>query len=188
MSNKIIRYVPKFINDNDTMNSLYLTQKEEIEKINSSIMEVFDNNFVQSSNLKGVQKYENILNIKSYVAFDIEFRKRKILDKFMYKPPFTRQRFQSILENIWGKGNFLFEIYPNSYEVIIDIDTDEPNYYLIYFDIIRDTIPSNMYLILSIQYTYLYLNRSYTYDEMGNEFTYGELSKYSEEALNEIYG
>lgn len=183
---KIKRFVPKVLTENDTMISIYSTQEEEIDKVDSEQLRLFNNNFVMLSDLKGVQNFEKILKIKSDVNFDLDFRKQKILDKLIYSPPFTRQRLQSILERIWGAENFLFEIYPNSYEVIIDIDTDNPNYYIYYSNIIREVIPANMYLILSLQYTYLYLARNYNYESL-ETLTYEELSQYSTEGINEIY-
>lgn len=177
---KIKRYIPKVLQDNDTMDSIYSTQEDEIELLHKSSMDIFNNNFVQTSNLKGVRKYEEILKIKSDISFDLEYRKQKILDKLTYKPPFTRQRLQSILERIWGVGNFLFEISPDKFEVIIDIETTNPSYYIEYSKIIRDVIPANLYLILSLQYTYLFLNRNYTYESL-ETLDYEELSKYSQE-------
>lgn len=181
---KIKRYIPKVLQDNDTMDSIYLTQEDEIELLHKSSMDIFNNNFVQTSNLKGVRKYEEILKIKSDVDFDLEYRKQKILDKLTYKPPFTRQRLQSILERIWGVGNFLFEISPDKFQVIIDINTNNPKYYTSYGTIIRNVIPANMHLILSLQYTYLYLQRNYTYSKLEQSMTYEELSKYSQEDFN----
>lgn len=185
---KVKKFSPSIYDDNDTMNSIYDVQENEIEKLNSNSKNIFDNNFVQSSDINGVKKFENILNIISDIDFDLEYRKQKVLDKLIYKPPFTRLRFQQILERIWGKGNFIFEIFPNEYEIVIDVDTDNINYYLTYIANVRDVIPANMYLILAIQYTYLYLNKNYTYEKLENQFTYEELSKYSKEVKNEIYG
>lgn len=177
---KIKRYIPKILEENDTMNSIYSTQEDEINKLNQTSMDVFKNNFIQTANLNGIQKYENMLKIKSDNSFDLEYRRKKVWDKLIYRPPFTRQRFQSILERIWGKGNFVFDIHPNEFEVIIDVWTDNVEYYLLYSKMIRDVIPSNLYMILSIQYTYMFLSKHYNYNKMGQELTYQELSRYSE--------
>lgn len=181
---KIKRYIPKVLQENDTMDSIYSTQEDEINKLNETSMEVFHNNFVKTCDLKGVKKYEEILKIKPDVDFDLEYRKQKILDKLTYRPPFTKQRFQSILERIWGVENFLFKILPDKFQVIIDINTNNPKYYISYSTIIRNVIPANMYLILSLQYTYLYLQRNYTYSKLNQSMTYEELSKYSQEDFN----
>lgn len=177
---KIKRYIPKILEENDTMNSIYSTQEDEINKLNQTSMDVFKNNFIQTANLNGIQKYENMLKIKSDNSFDLEYRRKKVWDKLIYRPPFTRQRFQSILERIWGKGNFVFDIHPNEFEVIIDVWTDNAEYYLLYSKMIRDVIPANLYMILSIKYTYMFLSKHYNYNKMGQELTYQELSRYSE--------
>ena len=69
---KIKRYIPKILEENDTMNSIYSTQEDEINKLNQTSMDVFKNNFIQTANLNGIQKYENMLKIKSDNNFDLE--------------------------------------------------------------------------------------------------------------------
>ena len=74
------------------------------------------------------------------------------------------------------------KIYPDEFKIIIDIDTNNPVIYLQFSKQVRNIIPANLYLILSIQYTYIYLKRNYTYGKL-SALTYEELSRYSE--LNE---
>ena len=100
------------------------------------------------------------------------------MNTLLFKPPFTRQRLNDTLYNIWGRGNYQFEIYPDDFRVIIDIDTQDPVIYLQFTKLVRRIIPANIFLIFSIQYTYLFLQRNKTYNQM-QELTYQELSQYS---------
>ena len=175
---KVHRFKPEVLENNDTTNSIYDVQMNELDNVDSDVMRIFNNNFVESSDIVGVQKYEKILEIKSDVQFDLDYRKKKIYDRLNYKPPFTRQRLMSILKNIWGEGNFKFEIKPNEFEVIIEVDTDNTPYYIYYYNVIRDVIPANMYIIMSLPYTYIYLHKKYTYEKM-EKYDYEELSRYA---------
>lgn len=175
---KVHRFKPKVLENNDTANSIYDVQMNELDKVDSDVMRIFHNNFVESSDIVGVQKYEKILEIKSDVQFNLEYRKKKIYDRLNYKPPFTRQRLMSILKNIWGEGNFTFDIKPNEFEVIINVDTDNTPYYVYYYNVIRDIIPANIYIIMSLPYTYIYLHKKYTYEKM-EKYDYDELSRYA---------
>ena len=175
---KVHRFKPKVLENNDTTNSIYDVQMNELNKVDSDIMRIFHNNFVESSDIVGVQKYEKILEIKSDVQFDLDYRKKKIYDRLNYKPPFTRQRLMSILKNIWGEGNFTFEIKPKEFEGIMEVDTDNAPYYIYYSNVIRGIIPANMYLIISLPYTYTYMGKQYTYEKM-EKYDYEELSRYA---------
>lgn len=172
------RFSPELLKDNKTMDAIYSVQLEEIENLLYELFTVFDNNFVSSLNLKGIQLWEKLLGLESNSKLSVNLRHELILTKRRFRPPFTRQNLQVILESVWGKGNFIFEIFPDEYQLIIDIHTNEPEVYLKFQNYIRNLIPANMYVIFAIQYTYLYLNRNKTYSQM-EELSYEELSKYS---------
>lgn len=172
------RFSPELLKDNKTMNAIYSVQLEEIENLLYELFTVFDNNFVSSLNLKGIQLWEKLLGLESNSKLSVNLRHELILTKRRFRPPFTRQNLQVILESVWGKGNFVFEIFPDKYQLIIDIHTNEPEVYLKFQNYIRNLIPANMYVIFAIQYTYLYLNRNKTYSQL-EDINYKELSRYS---------
>ena len=180
MSNLVKRFRPKTTEGNETFDKLYEVESEEADKLDSTIRTVFNNNFIISSDLKGVRKYEKIYNIKVNSDLDLEERRKIILDKILYRPPFTRQRFRQILENLWGKGNYSFSIDYNSFIVFLDVDTDEPENYIRFKEQVRKIVPANMYLGFTIQYTYLYLRKEFTYNKLNESgLTYYDLSQYS---------
>lgn len=172
------RFSPELLKDNKTMDAIYSVQLEEIENLLYELFTVFDNNFVSSLNLKGIQLWEKLLGLESNSKLSVNLRHELILTKRRFRPPFTRQNLQVILESVWGKGNFIFEIFPDEYQLIIDIHTNEPEVYLKFQNYIRNLIPANMYVIFAIQYTYLYLNRNKTYSQL-EDVDYKELSRYS---------
>lgn len=178
-SQYVKRFSPKNMNDNDTMNSLYDVQKIEIENFNVSIRKIINNAFIQSLDLNGVQKWEEFLKLTGNSKLSIDVRRRLILLKLLFKPPFTRLNFQEILESVWGEGNFIFTIYPDEFTVVIDIDTNDPKSYLQFQGYVRSVIPANMSLVLRVQYTYMYLKNKFTYAQL-SAYDYAELSKYSE--------
>jgi hypothetical protein len=153
-------------------------QKDEISKINNDIKKEINNNFLQSLDLGGIQKWEKILNIEPDSSASENSRKEMILIKRFFRPPLTRQNFQKILEDIWGEGNYIFELDLENMQLIIDIETDEPDTYLKFQKYIRSLVPANIYLIFAVQYTYLYLKRNYTYSNL-SALTYAELSQYA---------
>ena len=172
------RFSPEIMKPNDTMQSLYGCQKEEMQNLHYSIKNTINNNFISEINLDGIIKWEKLLDLEVNAELDLNTRKELILVKRRFRPPFTRQNLQKILESVWGDGNYTFEIYPNEFQIIIDIHTNYPEVYLKFQDYIRSLIPANIYVIFSVQYTYLYLNHTYTYNDLST-LTYRELSKYA---------
>lgn len=178
-ANYVVRYSPDALKDNKTMKALYGTQKDEIETLHDEIQANIDNTFLQSLNYNGIVKWEKVLNLESNADLDLNTRRDLLLTKRRFRPPFTRQNLQRILESVWGEGNYTFEIFPNDFELTIDIHTNSPEVYLKFQKYIRSLIPANMYVIFSVQYTYLYLFRNYSYNNL-ERLTYGELSQYAD--------
>jgi len=176
--NYVKRFSPEVIKDNKVYDDLYETQKEEISTLHSEIRNVSDNAFIKTLTLSGIQNWEKFLGLKGNSELDFETRKQFIWLTLLFRPPFTRLNFQQILETIWGKGNFVFTISYDNYEVVVDIDTNNPKIYLQFQNIVRHIVPANIYLIFAIQYTYLYLNKNYTYADL-TSLDYNELSRYA---------
>ena len=178
MTNYVKRYEPKVVQNNDEMNNIYGVHKEEIEKLHESLNQMRLNAYVQSMDINHIKNWEKILNIKSNDSYTLQERRECVLYKLLFKPPYTRLSLKNVLHDIWGEGKYQFDIYPDEFKVIIDIDTTNPNVYLQFTKLIRRIIPANMHLIFSIQYTYLFLNRNKLYNQM-QELTYEELSQFS---------
>ena len=176
--NYVKRFEPDIMKENNTMNCLYDIQKQEISELNSAIDIVINNTFFESLNYYGIIKWEKVLQLESKSDVDLNVRRELLLTKRRFRPPFTRQNMMKTLVSIWGEGNFTYEIFPNIYEIIIDIHTNSPEVYLKFQTYVRNLIPANLYVIFSIQYTYLYLYRYYNYNNLST-FTYEELGRYS---------
>ena len=178
MPDFVKRYSGKFLKDNATANKLYTVEKSEVTRIYSVFTNILKNVYVKTASKEGVEKYEEMLNIKPNANYSLDTRRTNILNKLLFRAPFTKQRLNAILYAIYGQGGYVFEIYPNTYTVIIDIDTPDPQVYLQFSDDVQATIPANLTLIFAIQYTYLYLRRHYKYGEI-SPLTYGDLSQYA---------
>ena len=178
MVNYVKRYEPKVVQNNDEMNNLYGVHKQEVERLHGSLNQMRLNAYIQTMDIKHIRLWEKILKIKIDDSYTLQQRKSNVLNTLLFKPPFTRQRLNDTLYSIWGEGNYQFEIFPDDFRVIIDIDTFDPVIYLQFTKLVRRIIPANMYLIFSIQYTYLFLQRNKTYNQL-QELTYQELSQYN---------
>lgn len=185
--NYVSRYTPKIMENNDTMTSMYAVEGDEVKKLHGTIHEIINNLFIMTADVNGIQRWERFFNIKPNALHTLEERRMIVLNKVLYRPPFTRQRLMEILENVWGKGKYVYKLLPDEYKLIIDINTNNPVIYLQFSDLLRRIIPANIYLVLSIQYTYMYLKRNFTYDKLKNDgYTYGELSKYAVSQLDQL--
>lgn len=179
MNNVIKRFVPKKLYDgNETFDKLITIESGLIDDFSKLLKKLRNNLYVLTCDLDGIKRYEKLLDIRPNADYTIEARRTNILNKLLFKPPFTRQRFDDILFNIYGRDGYMFNIYPNEYRVVIDIDTNDPEVYLQFEDNVKAIMPANIDLIFAIQYTYMYLKKHYTYRTLG-DLTYETLMMYN---------
>lgn len=182
------RFAPEAVKGNDTMKALYATEKGEITEFIDNLLQTVNNAFLKTADFDRLVQWEKLLKMTPYEDDDVENRRMNIIQKMAFKPPYTRQNFASILRDIWGEGDYTFEINPDEFVVVIDIRANDPQLYLSFQETIRNIIPANMDVIFSIQYTHLYLNHQYTYGSLSKDpkMTYGEMSKYRYQSAKQL--
>lgn len=181
MSDKVLRYTPPFLKDNELAKKIYTAEKNELERLLKCIRKIFFNFFIISCDKDGIVKWEKILQLSSNSNLSIDARILNCIQQISFRPPFTRQSFLETLEFIWGQGNYTFEINMADYSLLIDVLTDEPTVFISFQKNIRRLIPANLTLNFALAYTYFYLQRHFTYAQLNDNelYTYGQLSKYS---------
>ena len=181
-SKKILRFAPNLYIDNEDMLAVYNAQNIELSELTKKTNIAFLNNFVKSSNLEGVRRWEKIFNILAdEINESLDFRKARILNLLIQQPPYTKIYLEQMLESLFGADKYTLQILNNEYIIKIDIETDIDGLFEDTINNLRALIPANMGLqVIQVEkYMHLYLNRNYTHGEM-EALTYGELSKYAE--------
>ena len=173
----VFRFQPEPTVGNLTMETLYAIQSEEMSKDMDSVNSIFNENFIRTCDKRGIENFEKLYGIIPGNKATLEERRAIAYSKMIFKPPFTRQRMEMLLDNLLGKGNYAYKIYGTDYSVLISITAISVDVYNKTVSNLRQIVPANMALVLSTKYTHAYLTQ-YTYGEL-SDFTYGELSSYS---------
>lgn len=177
MKNYVLRYTPEPYKDNTEMLSLYGAEKNIYIEVDDARRTLYNNMYINSANLDAIKKYEKTYEIIPDSSLTLEQRRQIIINKLIFRPPFTRQRIKAILDFYYGAGNYALIIYPTIYTILIDPDILDWSIYNNVISLLRQLIPSNMVLLYGMPYTYIYLRRNHTYESL-QEFTYGDLSQY----------
>lgn len=174
----VTRFRPIVTKGNETFDALYGVQQDEMETIKSNTLEVFNNKFIKTANLNGIERYETMYNLDPNKSMSQEERREIVYNKMTFKPPFTFLRLDLILQNVFGKNNYSYSVNPKTLEISITIPNKiSKKVYDRYMLNMRKIIPANVYIILATPYTYVYLG-SLTYEQLA-EYKYYELSQYS---------
>ena len=184
---KVRRYANDLYTDNKDMLAVYDAQCDELSKLEIQLNNAFNNNYVKSSNMQGVEQWEDIFNILHDSSISIDNRKTVIINKLLQQPPFTKIWLAQYLARIFGEDMCIIVISYNDRDLYLAIETNDTNLLNDTMKDIRKLIPANMTLrkIQLEKYLHWYLKKNYTHKEL-RQFTYGELSKYAKRNIMNI--
>lgn len=133
--------------------------------------------FVQTTTVRGIGQFEDTLNIVADPEEeDLEYRRTRVLNRLLEKPPFTTKFLEERLKAMLGEGNYTFTLNPSTYELEVRIMIDTKF-------VLRDAqlfllniVPANIKIIADLAYR--------TNQELIG-YTYNQLSSYTHHQLRE---
>lgn len=177
-SDKVKRYAPVLYADNSEMQALYTVQAQLYNESEDSGGRLFRNRFIVTADISAIKEYEKLYGVLPDSSVTLQERRLRIIDKIIFRPPFTRHRLQEILDKYFGKGTATFSLNPDRYELTITLDTEHPMNYFKYQEHIRKLLPANIKIMYDMQFTYIYLEKNMTHALLRNH-TYGGLSRFA---------
>ena len=141
---RLKKYLPEFISEIKEFQELDKTCSVEIDELRKKLLQLQNNQFIETANDEGLRKYEQMLNIP-YVE-DEAVRRFNILNKYNSTIPFTIRWLNNMLNTTLGKGNFLLDMNCNKYTLTISaVASKEQHIEALYKDL-RKKIPCNLVL------------------------------------------
>lgn len=105
MAERIMQHLPEFYRLIEDFTELDNTETEELDMLQGAVDQLFDDQFVMTSGLQAIRRRELMLGIKADPATEsLDFRRRRILNRYQTKPPFTIRFLQQQLDRLAGPG------------------------------------------------------------------------------------
>lgn len=143
--NRLLAYLPELHHDIVEMVELTETEEAEILSAEQAIERLFDDQFVMTSSEQGVRRREQMLGIQADPATEsLEFRRRRIINRYSTKPPFTVRYLQARLDRLVGTGMAIVSVDTHNFILYVTTNIENAN---IFREVIHtvDTIkPANM--------------------------------------------
>ena len=142
-------YVPPFLLKYSELKQLYESENPEFKKLNIEADNLLDNQFIGSTNEKGIARYEALLGISGMQEYSLEERQIKVYTAWIDDIPYTFNTLKERIERLCGKGNFTLLVNNVEHKVIItthleyQLQSEELERML---DII---LPANMVLLIT---------------------------------------
>lgn len=105
MSDRILKHLPEYYRLIDDFDQIDNTETIELDLLQSAVDQLFDDQFVMTSSLQAVQRREQMLGIQADPSVEtLDFRRRRIVNRYQTKPPFTIRYLQQQLDSLVGPG------------------------------------------------------------------------------------
>ncbi|SCY93153.1 putative phage tail protein [Alkaliphilus peptidifermentans] len=109
--NRIEKYWPEFFLKILDFVELANTENKELEVIQAAKEEYFNDKFVLTSSVEAVKRREKILGIQADPNTEtLDFRRKRIINRYSTKPPFTKAYLQQRLDFLVGNGRAIAEV------------------------------------------------------------------------------
>lgn len=102
---RILIHLPAYYKDIEDFMELANTESIELNLLDEAVDQLFNDQFVETSGLQAIKRREQMLGIQADPKTEsLEFRRRRILNRYQTKPPFTRRYLQRQLDMLVGPG------------------------------------------------------------------------------------
>lgn len=102
---RILNYWPDIYREIVDFQDIDAAESLEFDNLDANIDKVFDDAFVLTSDEDAIKRREDMLGIQADPNTEsLDFRKRRILNRYQTKPPFTVRYLQQQLDRLVGPG------------------------------------------------------------------------------------
>lgn len=152
---ELLKHLPLFIQEYREIRTIMNAENSEFQMAEDETEIIFNNQFIQSCNLKGIAKFESLMGIVPEPDDTLASRISRVLTRWNDTVPYTFIVLCQRLDTLCGEGNYEIERDINNYTMDITThlelvgQTDELEYMLGYM------IPANIAMTVNNK---IYLN------------------------------
>lgn len=110
MSDRISKYWPDVYKKIQDFREIGKTVTIEIEQLSAEMQRVLDNSFIETADARTIKRLEKPLGIQANPSENLNFRRRRLLNRYQTKPPFTVRWLQRQLDRLVGSGMTIVSI------------------------------------------------------------------------------
>ena len=126
MSDRILKYWPDIYHEIDDFVELAKAETAEVEDLEKAIQQLFDDQFVMTSSIQGIERREKMLGIQADPSTEsLDFRRKRILNRYQTKPPFTIRWLQQQLDQLVGKGLVIVDVDVQNFILYVKAKIDD---------------------------------------------------------------
>lgn len=121
-----MQYLPDLYHDVVDFVELTETESQEWISVEKAINQLLDDQFVVSASMQAIKRREKILGIQADPATEtLEFRRKRLINRYSTKPPFTVRYLQRQLDFLVGAGLTIVSVDPQAFMLTVTTNLDD---------------------------------------------------------------
>ncbi|GJM73019.1 phage portal protein [Paenibacillus macerans] len=145
MADHIMPYWPEYYKDIPDFIQLAESGDVELDRMESAITQLFDDQFVLTSSVQAIKRREQMLGIQADPTTEtLDFRKHRILNRYQTKPPFTIRWLQEQLDRLVGPGMTIVSVDVQNFVLYITTNVENANVFKELQHTIETVKPANL--------------------------------------------
>ncbi|MNW46025.1 hypothetical protein D3C74_233030 [compost metagenome] len=124
--NRLLEYLPSIYHDVVDFLELTETEAQEIIGVEDAINKLFDDQFITTATEQAVKRREKILGIQADPTTEtLDFRRKRLINRYSTKPPFTVRYLQQRLDYLVGVGLTIVSADPQNFILTVTTNIND---------------------------------------------------------------
>ena len=142
------QYLPWIYNNVREMDELMATEQLSLNELEAVISKWWANQYIPIADEDGIKVYEDQIGIIANPATeDLEFRRRRLLNRYSLQPPFTMRYLRIKLDEIIGVGKWNAWVDNEAFTLYIESSAENQNWFSEVSITINSIKPANIIFI-----------------------------------------
>jgi hypothetical protein len=128
MSDRIMPYLPDYYREIKDFTDLAGTETIELDSLEAAVQRLFDDQFVMTASADAVKRREQMLGIQADPATEsLDFRRKRLINRYSTKPPFTVRYLQQQLDSLVGPGLAIVSVDVQQFILYVTANIENAN-------------------------------------------------------------
>lgn len=143
--NRLLSYLPELHAEIREFQEITHTEQSEFDLLNRSINQLFDEQFVLTASEQSIARREKMLNIQADPAKEsLEFRRKRLINRYSTKAPFTERYLQQQLDRLVGAGVAIVGVDVQNFLLSVEAKIDDAAVFKEVIHTVEKVKPANM--------------------------------------------
>ncbi len=173
MDRELLQYHPEWLQEFKEIQILSGIQQSQAEKMYDDIESIWNNNYYDTLNEGGCERWESMLNLSSNGT--LEERILRIKSAVAEQRPFTLKNLKNMLNQLVGEGNYIVVLEANEYRITVLLNAGNDAYESAVSSLLDRVCPANLIRVVQTwTYNPYMVLESLTHEDL-SAYTYTEV-------------